>query len=79
MVCSVVLQINFGESDYSIEEGTNMLSTSITLQFRASQRDFSVTLCPVTVNTAETEGLGNFINADTITNESRATAGAYYS
>ena len=78
-MCSVVLQINFGESDYSIEEGSNMLSTPITLQFRACQRDFSVTLCPVTVNRAETEGLGTFINADTITNASRATAGAYYS
>ena len=79
MVCSVVLQINFGESDYSIEEGANMLSTPITLQFRAGQRDFCVTLCPVTVNRAETEGLGNFINAETITKASRATEGAYYS
>ena len=75
VVFILVLQINFGESDYSIEEGQTMLSTQITLLMRASQREFRITLCPATIREVENEGLGFFISSDTITNSSRATAG----
>ena len=72
---SPALQINFGESDYSIEEGSDMLSSTITLQFRNNQNPFTVRLSPVTVGTAESMNLGFFINSETITNDSRAALG----
>ena len=72
---SPVLQINFGESDYSIEEGSDMLSTTISLQFRAIQNPFTVKLSPVTVGTAVSKDLGSFINSDGIQESFRATAG----
>ena len=68
------LQINFGESDYRIVEGSGMLIT-ITLQFRQNQNPFTVILTPVTVDDADSLGLGFFINSDTIDSSSRATAG----
>ena len=71
----VVLWINFLESDYSIVEGSTMLSTPIALQFRTNQNPFNITLSPVTVDTAESMGLGFFINSATIAQGSRATAG----
>ena len=52
-----------------------MLSAPITLQFRESQVDFTITLCPVTIDGAEAESLGFFIDSDNIANSSRATAG----
>ena len=69
------LQINFGESDYRIEEGSGILITPITLQFRENQNPFTVILTPVTVDEADSLGLGFFINSNTIDNPSRATAG----
>ena len=72
---SAVLEINFGETDYSIEEGSGELTCPITLQFRNNQNPFTVMLSPVTVATAEGMGLGFFINSMTITASSRATAG----
>ena len=70
----VVLEINL-ESDYSILEGSTMLSTQITLHFRPNQNPFNITLSPVTVDTAESMGLGFFINSETIAQGYRATAG----
>ena len=70
-----MLQINFGESDYSIEEGSEVLSSPITLQSRINQNPFTVMLSPVTVATAEGMGLGFFINSMTIDASSRATTG----
>ena len=70
-----MLEINFGESDYSIEEGSRMLSYPITLQFRNNQNPFRVRLSPVTVFTAEEMGLGFFINSMTIDALSRAITG----
>ena len=72
---SAVLEINFEESDYSIEEGSRMLSSPITLQFRTNQNPFTVRLSPVTVDTAEGKELGHFINSGTIAPSSRARAG----
>jgi hypothetical protein len=71
----VVLEISFLEPDYSYDEGLTMLSTPIRLQFRPNQNPFNITLSPVTVDTAESMGLGIFINSDTIAQGSRATAG----
>ena len=70
-----MLEINFGESDYSIEEGSEVLSSPITLQFRNNQNPFTVMLSPVTVFTAEGMGLGFFINSMTIDASSTATTG----
>ena len=78
VVC-LVLQINFGESYYSILEGSDELSSTITLQFRYNQNPFTVRLSPVTIDTAESMNLGFFINSDTITADSRATLGNYFS
>ena len=78
---TAVLEINFGESDYSIEEGgLGVLSSPITLQFRTNQNPFTVMLSPVTVATAEEMGLGNFIiNSYRIESSFRATAGTHSS
>ena len=54
-------------------EGSNRLSSNITLQLRYNQNPFTVRLSPVTVFVAESMGLGFFINSGTITNDSRAT------
>ena len=69
-----MLQINFGESDYRVFEGSERLSSPITVQFRENQNPFTLTLTPVTVDTAETMGLGLFINPYSFPG-SRATAG----
>ena len=47
------------------------------LQFRENQNPFTIMLSPVTVATAEAAGVGDFINADTITAGSRATGNAH--
>ena len=70
-----MLELKFGESDYSIEEGSGILSSPIYLQFRNKQNPFKVMLSPVTVATAEEMGLGFFINSFTIAASSRATKG----
>ena len=57
-----MLQINFGESDYRIEESYPILNYPITLQLMANQNPVTLTLTPVTVDTAETMGLGLFID-----------------
>ena len=74
---SAVLEINFGESDYSIQEGSGELTCPITLQFRNNQNPFTVMLSPVTVFIAERMGLGVFINSMTIDILSRATTGIF--
>ena len=74
-----MLEIDFRESDYSIEEGSGMLSSPITLQFRINQNPFTVMLSPVTVATAKEMGLGNFINSYRIESSFRATAGTHSS
>ena len=76
-ISSSVLEIYFGESVYSAPEGSVTLNTPLTLKFRRNQNPFTITLSPVTVNTAESQGVGFFINSATIT--SRATAGSIYS
>lgn len=68
-----MLEINFGESDYSTAEGSTDLS--ITLQFRNNQNAFTITLTPVEIDAPETVGLEMFLNSDDITSETRATAG----
>ena len=69
-----MLEINFGES---IAEGSERLSSRITLQLRENQNPFTLTLTPVTVDTAEAMGLGVFINSESIAQISRATTGRY--
>ena len=72
------LEINFEESDYSIEEGYG-LNTPIRLQFRNNQNPFTITFTPVTIDAAEGKGLGvNFINSETIEEEYRAEPGIKY-
>ena len=68
------LEINFEESDYSIEEGAT-LSNDIRIQFRNNQNQFNITLTPVDIDTAEHLGLGFFINSDDIQITKRADAG----
>ena len=67
------LQINFEESDYSIEEGGTL--SNIRLQFRNNQNPFTVTLTPVDIDTAEALGLGFFINSYFNSAIFRATSG----
>ena len=63
LICFLItgLEINFEESDYSIEEG-GTLSTDIHFQFRGTQNPFSVRICPVNISTAEALGLDRFID-----------------
>ena len=69
-----MLEINFEDDDYSIEEG-GTLNSVIRLQFRQNQNPFTVRLCPVSIDTAEDMNLGSFIDSDTIDEISRATPG----
>ena len=66
------LEINFAELDYLIEEGAN-LSTNI--QFRNNQNQFTIIITPVNIKTAESLGLGVFLN-DT-SGFANATEGIY--
>ena len=70
-----MLQINFDQSDYTISEGSQTLCSLITLQFRQNQSPFTIMLSPVNISTAKAAGVGDYINADTITPGSRATTG----
>ena len=72
---SAVLRINFAESDYFIREGSMMLSSPITVTTTLTQNPFTVKLSSVTVDTAEGNGLGFFIDSSNIPPESRAAAG----
>ena len=71
------LEIAFEVSDYSITEGISVLSNTMTLTFRSNQNPFSVILTADTVDTAESMGLGSFINSDNIVPYFRATEGVY--
>ena len=77
MFLLTVLQINFEKSDYSTVEGAAMYCSPIRLQFRTNQNPFNVTLSPVNIATAESQGLGFFINSGAIASSSRAIAGSY--
>ena len=70
-----VLEINFRESKFVLEEGSTGLCSPIVLEFQNNQNPFTVTLSPVSVATAEVKGVGFFIKSDTIPSQSRATAG----
>ena len=70
-----MLEINLLESDYSIVEGSAELSSPIMIQLRQNQNPFILMLSPVTIDTAESKGLGLLINSQTILPGSRATAG----
>ena len=75
IILFIGLEINFEESGYSITEGGG-LTIPITLQFRNNQNAFNITFSPVTIDYTEGKGLGaNFINSDTIEEESRAELG----
>ena len=58
------------EADYFISEGSQLF-VPIRLQFRENQNPFNITLTPVTIATAEANGLGVFINS--IEEEARAS------
>ena len=66
--------MNFGES---IVEGSAGLATQITLRFRNNQNPFTVKLSPVDIDTADSMGVGSFINSMTIDETFRATAGCF--
>ena len=75
--CSLfaVLDINFDQPVYSIEEGSSMPSSTIRLSFRTNQNPFTLTLCSATVDRAESDGVGVFINSIAIAERYRATEG----
>ena len=66
------LEINFQKPVYSILEGSPL---SVTVQFRPTQSPFTFTVKPVSIASAETSGLGDFIYFDNIREDSGATAG----
>ena len=63
------------EPDYSIVEGSALLSSPIMIQLRQNQHPFTLMLSPVTIDAAESKNLSFFINSQTILPGSRATAG----
>lgn len=73
-LCHTVLEINFEEADYSIEEGVD-LSQPIRMQFRTTQNDFTLILCPLSIEEAEKQNVGDFIDFSSILDGSRATSG----
>ena len=72
---SAELEINFLDCDQFINEGSISLNVPISLSFRLNQSPFTVILTPVTVDRAESMGLGHFINSESISCGSRAIAG----
>ena len=72
---SAELEINFWDCNLFIEEGSTSLNAPINLAFRQNQNPFTIILTPVTVDRAESMGLGHFINSESITRDSRAIAG----
>ena len=74
---SAELEINFLDCDQIINEGSRTLTIPISLAFRLNQNPFTIILTPVTVDSAESMGLGPFINSQTIAQDSRAIAGIY--
>ena len=66
------LEINFEKTEYSIVEGSPL---SVLVQFRPTQSPFTLTVKPVSIASAETSGLGDFIYVDNIQEDSGATAG----
>ena len=72
------LEIYFEKSNYKIEESAHQTLGScanISFQFRNNQSPFTVTLSPVSIDTAEKMGLVFLINSQAITLISRATPG----
>ena len=69
MCVFAVLEINFEEPDYDVEEGSYL---PIILQFRKNQNPFTVRISTVTIDTAASLDLGFFIN---LTPDSNATEG----
>ena len=55
-----MLQIHYGQSEHSVEEGSTVLSSLIYFQFRTNQNSFNIARSPVTVDAAEAMGLGFF-------------------
>ena len=74
---TIGLEINFEESDYSIEEGSD-LHTPIRLQFIKNQNAFTIAFTPVTIAAVDGMGLGNFINFGYIDDRYRATLGEVF-
>ena len=66
-----VLEINFRESKFVLEEGSTGLCSLIVLEFQNNQNPFTVKLSPVSVATAEVKGVGFFIKSDTIKSNCR--------
>ena len=69
-----VLQLFFEDCDYRVTEGSRV-SRSLRVHYYGSvQNPFTLILRTMSVSSAESIGLGNFIGSDTILNSSRATA-----
>ena len=70
-----VLEINFAEPDYTFVEGSELSCLPIVLQFKKNQNPFTVRISQVTIDTAESQELGDFIDSDSIIPDLRATTG----
>ena len=67
-----VLQFFFDDCDNQVREGSR-LSTPLVQYYGSVQNPFTLILRTMSVSSAESVGLGNFIGSDTISNSSRAT------
>ena len=71
---ATVLEFSFRDCDYSVNEGSGTLNLPISFMFSDNQNPFTITLSTITVETAESRGLGDLISAQAIFNDSRATS-----
>ena len=69
-----MLEFSFRDCNYSVNEGLGTLNLPISFMFADSQNPFTITISTVTVETAESRGLGALINAQAIFQDSRATS-----
>ena len=63
---ATVLEFSFRDCDYSMNEGSGTLNLPISFIFADSQNPFTLIISTVTVETAESRGLGALINVQTI-------------
>lgn len=71
----VVLQLFFEDCDYKVTEGSPVTRPPRVHYYGPVQNSFTLSLHAVSVSSAESIGLGNFILSGAIRNSSRAAPG----
>ena len=73
LLCTV-LQLFFEDCDYRVTEGSRVSRSLRVHYYGPVQNPFTLILRTMSVSSAESIGLGNFIGSEAISNSSKATA-----